>query len=347
MIRAQTIHAARSSVAPTLLALFALALVPPPHLSAEDGDYETPPTFSAKDLLPPDLLSGDHFRVEDEGAEREGDDGDEEEDPSKKEQATEAAEAYGKKYFGVTASERRWAQKLKVDPYTSNEVLRKEIKSVSRVDAATSFGMRFVPIPRIPGVDYLGKVTQLVWTMDPRELREQNVKQLVAIGLDEAQIDAAFNVPYFNPSHQTLITTMLVGLGSTPGMENVIAGMLETDSREHAVFFVTSLRLLAWYDTEHHGISEILEAYPAPMAGTEDGRQVVFGAFEYLAWTETLATHVNERMGPDSTGSFSARELWSQGGVSDRCRSEFEARGWTVFDRVELPDPTASEPVEG
>ena len=284
-----------------------------------------------------------------DGDDREGDQGEDDGGSSREEKtdeaagkSVEAAEKYALQYFGVTQAERRWAQKLEVDPYTPNEVLRREIKRVSRVDAATSFGMRFAPIPRIPGVDYLGMVTQMVWTLDPRELREQNIKRLVEMGLDQGQVEVAFNNPHFSPSLQTLTTAILGELGEVTGKEKVIGGMQQADTREHAIFFVTSLRLASWYHKTHQPLGEILAAYPAPLARTGDDRLVGFGAFEYLSWTEPLANVANLRMSLAGERGGVQKELWIEGGISDRCRAEAEGRGWEVFVNIQVADPKAA-----
>ncbi len=69
----------------------------------------------------------------------EGPDGEEgKEGGSGESEAAAAAKKYANQYFGVTGAERKWAQKLGVDPYSTNEVLRKGIREVARVDAVGS-----------------------------------------------------------------------------------------------------------------------------------------------------------------------------------------------------------------
>lgn len=43
----------------------------------------------------------------------------------------------------------------------------------------------FAPPSSIPGVDYLKRVNEAVWTIDPAELREQNTKKLRDAGVEE------------------------------------------------------------------------------------------------------------------------------------------------------------------
>jgi len=51
------------------------------------------------------------------------------------------ATRYADRYLGVSAAERRYYQQLGVDPYTNNEVLRKAVHRLAKVDAAVNLGM--------------------------------------------------------------------------------------------------------------------------------------------------------------------------------------------------------------
>ena len=73
--------------------------------------------------------------------------------------------------FGLTSAERRWYEKLAVDPYTDNAVLRKAIHKTATVEAAAGFGMRFVGIPSIPGIGDLHQVMEAVYREDPATIR--------------------------------------------------------------------------------------------------------------------------------------------------------------------------------
>jgi len=57
--------------------------------------------------------------------------------------AVDTGTAVAKSYFGVSGSARRWAQKLGVDPYTSNAVLRKSLEEIGKIDAAGEIEAEF------------------------------------------------------------------------------------------------------------------------------------------------------------------------------------------------------------
>src|SRR5258708_40347945 len=60
------------------------------------------------------------------------------------------ATRYAARYLGVTAAERLDYQELGVDPYTNNELLRKTVHHLAKVDATVNLGMHFVGIPGVP-----------------------------------------------------------------------------------------------------------------------------------------------------------------------------------------------------
>src|SRR5262249_53272321 len=64
------------------------------------------------------------------------DDDDKKDDKSTTEKTGEAAEGAAYSIFGVTGAQRRWAQKVGVDPYSSNKVLRDALQGIGKVDAA-------------------------------------------------------------------------------------------------------------------------------------------------------------------------------------------------------------------
>ena len=69
--------------------------------------------------------------------------------------------------LGVNAAMRRWAQKVSVDPYTTNAVLRKALDDIAKVDAAGSIATKVaVPIPGVVGLT--STVGAIVWGKDSR-----------------------------------------------------------------------------------------------------------------------------------------------------------------------------------
>jgi len=252
---------------------------------------------------------------------------------------SDAAETYAKKWFGVTLAERRWHQKLGTDPYTTNAVLRKRIKELSKVDGATTTGMRFVPIPRVPGANELRVLNQIVWSVDPRELREQNIKRLVEAGVDEGLIEQFINNPWFSPTGQTLLLTAILEMEGVEGREVLVEVASSTESAEEAQFDLGNIIFLSTY---HRSVKPLARLLPGRVAVaiTKDGEMLKIVSVDYAFWQQDLAGAVTAFVEAAANHPATTREIWLRGKASSRFQDELGARGWTVHEAVEL-DPRA------
>jgi len=298
---------------------------------------------------------GDDDEAEGDEAEGEGDEagsdddedeGESDEESSSSEDAkelagktTDAAEAYAKKWFGVGAAERRWHEQLGTDPYTTNAVLRKRIKELSKVAAATNTGMRFAPIPRIPGARELHTLNQIVWSVDPRELREQNIKRLVEAGVDEELIEQFINNPWFSPTGQTILLTALLEMEGVEGRRVLLEIASTTESAEEAQFDLGNIMFLGAY---HRSVKPIARLLPGRVAVaiTQDGDMLKIVSVDYAFWQQDLAGAVTTFVEAVANEPATTREIWLRGKASSRFQEELDARGWTVHEAVEL-DPRA------
>ena len=252
----------------------------------------------------------------------------------KQDQAAAAARSYAKKYFGSTAAERRWAEKLGVDPYTTNETLRKGIREVARVDAAGGFSVKLAGLPSIPGAGVIGSVNKLVWGKDPGELKELNTKQLAAMGADKALIGRFFDNPFFlSPSRQTRFVSALADLEGVADRAVAVELAAAVESEEGALYQLGTAVMLGWLHGGEAPLARLAPVRVIPAALTADGRLAVAGPMDHTVWTEDLAAAI-ERL--DEIGTrlgAERREVWFRGEVSERCRRELEDRGWTVHTR--------------
>lgn len=253
------------------------------------------------------------------------------------EKTGEAAEAYAKKWFGVSGAERRWHEKMGTDPYTTNQVLRKRIKALSQVDAAASTGMRFVPIPRIPGASELRALNQIVWSVDPRELREQNIKRLVEAGVEEELIEQFINNPWYSPSAQTVVLTALLDMKGVEGRRALLEIAAGAESAEEAQFDLANIVLLRSY---HRSIKPLARVLPGRVAVaiTQEGDMMKVVSVDYAFWQEDLAGAITAFIDSVAGEPATTREIWLRGKASPRFQQELRQRGWTVRETVEL-DP--------
>ncbi len=254
-----------------------------------------------------------------------------ENEPTTKDKAVDAAEEYAGKWFGVTSAQRRWAAKLEVDPYGTNEVLRKAIEQVARVDAAAGLGMRLV-VPGIPGVRYLRKANQLVWETDPYDLKILNEKQLLALGMEQSLLERFFTNPWHSPTSQTMIVQAVVEM---PGVENrveLIAEAAKIESGEESRFFTRNVMILAWHHQKKTPLARILDSTASLSALTRQGQVLAVAATDHLLWTEAVAARARMIGEQTRAQGKSTSELYLLGSCSNRCRHEMTALGIQVLD---------------
>jgi hypothetical protein len=246
---------------------------------------------------------------------------------------TEAlAKQYADRYLGLSAAERRWYEKLGVDPYTNNEVLRRAVTRLSKIDAATSLGMRFAPV----GIPFAGEVRRAVdaiYSESPAVLRKRRHDALLAFGLSPEEVKQFENTLLLNPTRQTLLVNAVTALNGVEGRAELLRHAASVTTEDEIGVFLQSTGLLVQAHA-HHPVTRILAGLRLPTAQLADGRVAVFGAFDAVYWTDDIAADekvLREFAAPGAAGL----DVWVGGSVSPRALAELQKRGWTVHDHAD------------
>ncbi len=253
-----------------------------------------------------------------------------------------AATQYAAHYVGLTSAERHWYQKLGVDPYTDNSVLRKEIHRNAEVDAAAGFSVRFVGIPSIPGIGDVNEVMDAVYTEEPATLRKRNKATLAGYGLQPDEIKRLQHSLVLSPTRQALLLKAAAALNGVDGRGELFRHALGLTSDAEAQVYLQSVGLLVLA----HGkqpLAAILPGVRLPSARRSDGHIVVCGAFESVYWTADVARSEAQLRQALPQADAGTRELWLAGVASDRARTELRDRGWELHEGLQdQPAVTAS-----
>ncbi|HEY4213654.1 MAG TPA: ChaN family lipoprotein [Steroidobacteraceae bacterium] len=247
-------------------------------------------------------------------------------------QATHYAADYARRYLGITAAERLWYAKLQVDPYTHNEVLRKAIQRLAKVDGAASFGMRFAPI----GVPFAGEARRALDTLyneDPAVLRKRRHQTLAADGLNEAEIEKFENSLLLTPTIQTVLVDDVTALAGVKGRAELLRHASTVTSEDEIEVFLESTRLLMAFHARQP-VSRILSGVRLPTAQLSDGRVAVFGAFDAVYWTQDVARYCSELRSALAADRVPGVDVWLLGTASTRARRELASLGWTVHEQA-------------
>ena len=252
------------------------------------------------------------------------------EEESNLEKTQEVAGKATKRFLGVGRSMREWAQKLGVDPYTTNETLRRELERVASAASVGSFGVRLAT-PGLGAIGTLGEVNELVWTTSAADLEVLNVKRLKELGLATDEIEAFLDNPAWSPSRLTGLVAALHGMSGVEGRGALAFLASAAESEEEAFFFQRSAEMLSLYHREVAPVRQILAGEVWGGGVTAGGTFAMVLALDYLAWTEDAATAFGvaaERFLPQP--GVERFELWLAGRASPRARTELGKLGCTV-----------------
>jgi hypothetical protein len=255
------------------------------------------------------------------------------------EKAAGAAESTGKSVLGVSKSYRRWAQKVGVDPYTSNELLRKRLDEIAEVDAAGAVATKVVvPIP--PVVSTTAGVGNLVWGKDPQELAKLNEQRLKELGVADAVAKRFLGNKNLSPTDQTRIVAALYAV-KAKGSAAYVDAASRTKIEREALFFAEGPEMMQRVNAKAK-VVEILPDSRALVGKLADGRAVVFLPVDWIGWTQAFEQAARE-VAARARAELGATklELRMSGRMSDVAKQEMASLGWTVVEDVPLTFETA------
>jgi hypothetical protein len=251
-------------------------------------------------------------------------------------QTKRAAKKYIDSYMGLSKAERRWYRKLDIDPYTRNEVLRRAVSRLAKVDSGVSFGMKFVSA----GVPYAGEARRAldaIYNEDPAVLRKRRREALASFGLTTAEVERFENTLLLDPTRQQALVDAMQALAGVNGREELLRTAMAVTSEVEVEVFMRSARLLLRMH-ERRPVAGIIAGVRLPCARFLDGRIAVFGAFDAVSWTAEVAGYEGAIVG-SLPADIPAREVWLSGTISPRARAALEQRGWEVhahaYDAIE------------
>lgn len=243
----------------------------------------------------------------------------------------EKTESVANSVLGVNKAARRWAQKLEVDPYSRNPVLRKALIEIAKIDAAGGIATKVVvPIPAV--VSTTASVGNLVWGKDPEELRKINEAGLKALGVSVDVAGKYFRNDAFTISDQTRFVAALTAV-KAKGLADYVDAARGAKTPREALFFVESAEMLV----RQHGqgvVSAVLTDSRAMVALTR-GRAVALLPLDSVTWTEPVAEAAAEIAERAKTElGASGLEMQLTGQASERARKELQALGWALEEKA-------------
>ncbi len=264
-------------------------------------------------------------------------------------------ESVAKEIIGFSGVKRELAYKLKVDVYTSNKVLQKELNSCSWAGYAggmgAKIGMMGIALASttahivISATGLINNMNEILRDNAPEDLRRLNRKKLKEMGVEKTDIKLFLRHAWYSPRHTTIIVHALAEMEGVKGREQFIKQASFAENEVDAFFFQRVAEMMYGYHIHVKPITEIIPVRSIVAAYTAEKNIVVTLPVDNMYWTEALAIGSDAILAMiDVDLPFKQKELWTTGKISPIARKELENKGIVVKDQQrETLLPTAKE----
>ncbi len=260
------------------------------------------------------------------GAQRMIDDSAEDMDPAE----------FKKLNYLVSGSEREWASKLKIDPYTTNLKLRSAVRAMAVVQFIGGLPVDFaLPMTASVAVNVLSEVGSKVYEQDAPALEISNRSCLAENGISDKTIEAFFASNYLTPTSHTVFCASLTRLNGVDNLDFLALQLSETTSFDETRFLLGTIGLLTWHQTQYNNIERISSNARMPYGVTQENEFVVMVPADFLIWSELLEQNLSDHESGENP--FSGKSFWTTGTLSDQAKRELVALGWKIHDRTSDP----------
>lgn len=265
----------------------------------------------------------------------------------KKEEGNDSEGAKAKQIIGYSEEKRKEAIKLGVDPYSTNQVLQKELDEIAWASFAggAAFTLATLPIGGAAGAaltvtNVSGEFEQMLTEKTPADLKAINRKTLIGMGAGDKEADSFLRNNAFSPSAQTAFVLNLRSMKDVANRRAFVRLAAENSSSEaDAIFCVQTSSLLSKLHNGGTPLARIETLGDFPIAVAKDGTTIVALQWDYAAWTVGAAQFTGAVQNFAAQSPRNKKVLVALSGqMTPRLRQELEARGQEVRDRV-APGP--------
>jgi hypothetical protein len=261
-----------------------------------------------------------------------------------------AQESRTKELAQIGSFKRDYANRFKVDPYSSNPVLQDELNKIAK---AAALGLWTASIGTMPISGPAGAVltatslgqsfNNVVASEPPSRIRTINEDKLAAAGISGDLAKRFLDHETYTPRQDLILVDSLHRLQGVPGRDRYLENALKAQDEVEANFFVNTAQILRGYHETREPITGITMLDALTVAQTRSGVALIPFALDHGVWTanaDRLSQHLkaNYRV-PGFAGKF---ELWVTGTLSPLAKQELQARGFTVVEqagtRVDIVD---------
>lgn len=258
-------------------------------------------------------------------------------------QIASTTQGVAKDVLGVNKAQRKWAERLFVDPYTHNEVLRDELEEVADYDAGGRFSTKLLPIGLVGTV--LGSVrtvNALVYEKEPDELLTLIETKLRDMGVAPDDSRALRLNKSYTLSVQARLVASLDTLPETTGRPEYVAQAAAAEAEVDARFFQEGAYMAELFHKQESPILGIVPELPGACVIAKGDRFACLYPVDYVVWTQGVADFAESAtLYAETNFPTARRELWLTGRASSRATAELQKRRWTVREKSMYVLPAA------
>ena len=239
-------------------------------------------------------------------------------------------------YVGYNKRFRSLAQEIKADPFTTNQILRKELRRVAGLETGVRFAGKWAPA--LYGIPYVGtfnryfNYAQKVGAYeDPQKLRELNTKvtkALAKIGrFGSKNGELLLKNKHYSPLMHKRILDAVKSIKSVKDFGYLLKIAGTANNREQASHYMYAILALA-QSNKKKPLRSVIPSIELVSGITRDNTVVIQLPFDYLRWTKKIASTTQKTLKEIITNyKVSHIELYIAGRVSKKFREEILKKG--------------------
>ena len=221
------------------------------------------------------------------------------------------------------------AERLGIDPYTSNPYLRERLDQLSWAGSGGNYAASaaLASIGGVAGVGlaYSNQLNEVVWKLDPNQLRELNAQRLRKHCRDNLLMRQFLRRGTFTPSLQTSLLDALDQLQAESGCDALLELAMSAQSDLEARFIVNALHLITHQLGPRAKGGRLLTIGAGLAYDSSDGERVLPLPVDYLVWTSEVARFLDSE-----EFRVPRKSILLSGSASERSEQELTARGWNI-----------------
>lgn len=235
--------------------------------------------------------------------------------------------------LGFEAERRRLAERLGVDPYTTNPVLSERLTDVAWVAFSGRFAIQAAMTILVPYSEAMTAVTvtnRTVWDVSAGDLINNASRAFGQTGASSDDVRALMANPEYSLSVLTALVDGLQRLEGVSGRDVLVVFAATAESEDEANFVASAVNMLARY---HETVARLTRlSAPGPILGhTALGTVVMPNPVDLISWVEPIGRTVSL---PEFQGSDKVTVVSGQ--VSPLAQTNLRARGWTIFESFSI-----------